>query len=355
MRKVAVVGAGKTGRGFIGRLLAEAGCSIVFIDKKEELVQALNDRKSFTVNFFGNVRKPVTVSDYVAYTWDNASLEGCDLVLVSVGGQNLPDVGAALKKVMAEGKYTIITCENSSHPSKVLGEALGRPDIAISEATVFCTTTDDGLDIMSENYPYLQCNADLLGGYSVDVPGIRPIENFGNFLTRKLYTYNAASCVIAYLGYVKGYSDYAEAANDEAILALLDENYAVTNKVLCKEFGYDEADQAEFAKLSKEKFCSRTIVDTVARNARDPQRKLAEGERIMGPMRLIYKNGILPTVLIKTAAAALCYDDEKEEDWRALKKEKGAEGILTDVCGLTKGEELYNKILEEYHAIEKAK
>ena len=39
MSKIAVVGAGKTGRGFIGRLLAEDGCEFLLIDKQEELVQ----------------------------------------------------------------------------------------------------------------------------------------------------------------------------------------------------------------------------------------------------------------------------------------------------------------------------
>ena len=33
MSKIIVIGAGKTGRGFIGRLLQEAGKEIVFIDK----------------------------------------------------------------------------------------------------------------------------------------------------------------------------------------------------------------------------------------------------------------------------------------------------------------------------------
>ena len=46
---------------------------------------------------------------------------------------------------------------------------------------------------------------------------LKPIGNFSNFLTRKLYTYNAASCVIAYIGWKKGYSNYADAANDEEI------------------------------------------------------------------------------------------------------------------------------------------
>ena len=144
---------------------------------------------------------------------------------------------------------------------------------------MFCTTTDDGLDIMIENYPYLQCNADLLEGFYPNIKGIKPVNGFGDFLKRKLYTYNAASCVIAYIGYVKGYTDYADAANDSEILKLLDKNYEQTNKALCKGFGYDTKEQEEFALLSKEKFTSRAIKDTVSRNARDPLRKLAAGER----------------------------------------------------------------------------
>lgn len=354
MSKIVVVGAGKTGRGFIGRLLCEDNAEIMFIDKDKALVDELNAKKEFTVRFFGGVREDFKVTNFSAYTWENADLGDSDLILVSVGGQNLKDVGASLSPLLKDDKhYTIITCENSSKPSVVLGEAIGNKDISVSESTVFCTTTDDGLNIDSENYPYLQCNADLLGGYEMKIKGIRPIDNFGNFLTRKLYTYNAASCVIAYLGYIKGYSDYAKAANDPEILELLDKNYEVTNKVLCKEFGYDEADQAEFAALSKEKFCSKVIVDTVARNARDPERKLAKGERIMGPMVMIYENGIMPEVLIKTAAAALLYDNEKDVTWREMKAAKSKGEILTELCGLEAGSELYEAILAECAIMEK--
>lgn len=42
MSKIVIVGAGKTGRGFIARLLREAQEEIIFIDKNEELVNRLN-------------------------------------------------------------------------------------------------------------------------------------------------------------------------------------------------------------------------------------------------------------------------------------------------------------------------
>ena len=348
MSKIVVVGAGKTGRGFIARLLQEANEEVIFIDKDETLVNDLNVAGEFKVSFFGNVREAYQVSNFKACTWKNADLEDAELILVSVGGQNLKDVGESLSKLLKDEKhYYIITAENASHPSKTLREAIGKENISVSESTVFCTTIEDGgLNINSENYPYLQCDADLLEGYVPAAKTLKPIGNFSNFLTRKLYTYNAASCVIAYLGWKKGYSNYADAANDEEILELLDKNYEVTNRVLCKEFGYEEEDQKEFAALSKAKFCDRTIVDTVARNARDPQRKLGGAERIIGPIKLMHKYGEDASVLEQTAAAAILYDNDGEDAWRAIKAEKTDGQILTDICGLQENDVIYQNIVK---------
>lgn len=352
MSKIIVIGAGKTGRGFIARLLQEAEQEIVFVDKDETLVQRLADQKEFEVRFFGGVREPYKVNNFKAYTWTEAKrqnifLQG-ELIFVSVGGQNLKDVGQELAKVLAKEKhYYIITAENASKPAVVLKEAIGGENISVSESTVFCTTIEEeGIHINSENYPYLQCNALLLDGYDPKLKTIKLIANFSDFLTRKLYTYNAASCIIAYLGWKKGYDNYADAANDEEILELLEQNYEVTNRVLCKEFGYETKDQKEFAKLSKNKFCDRTIMDTVARNARDPQRKLAAEERIMGPIQLMYRYGEDASVLEKTAAAAIEYDNEGEDAWKKIKAEKTTEEILTDICGLEKNSEIYKNILK---------
>lgn len=335
MSKIVVIGAGKTGRGFIARLLQEEEKEVLFIDKDVALVEQLNEEKSFQIRFFGEVREPYRVDKFTACTWENANLEDAELIFVSVGGQNLPEVGKQLANKLRDDKhYYIITAENASKPSVTLKEAIGKENISVSESTVFCTTIEDGkLDIHSENYPYLQCNAQLLDGYVPDAKTIKPIDNFSNFLTRKLYTYNAASCVIAYLGWIKGYTNYAEAANDEEILQMLDENYAATNRVLCAEFGYDAADQAEFAALSKAKFCDRTIVDTVARNARDPQRKLGAEERIIGPIKLLHKYEEDASILEKTAAAAVLYDNGEPKQ------------ILKEICGLEEDEIIFKNIM----------
>ncbi|MBQ7096480.1 MAG: hypothetical protein IJN96_00225 [Clostridia bacterium] len=351
MSKITIIGAGKTGRGFVGRLMAEAGVFVQYIDKDSELVDRMTEKGSFDVNFFGNVREKITVSDFEITNWENADFSDTELIFVSVCGPNLKDVGAELKKrLKSDRHYYIITCENASKPSKTLKDAIDLPNVSVSEATVFCTTIEDGrLDINSENYPYLQCDAELLEGYIPEIKSVKPVENFGNFLTRKLFTYNAASCIIAYLGWKKGYTDYGQAANDEEILELLDKNYEITNRVLCKEFGYDEKDQAEFALLSRNKFTDTTIVDTVARNARQPQRKLGKAERIIGPMLVIDKYGEDTSVLEQTAAVMLMYTNDGEEEWDEIRNSNTTGEILEKICGLEKGSKLYNGILEYYN------
>lgn len=353
MSKIVVIGAGKTGRGFIGRLLKEADKEILFIDKNQELVDRLNTTGSFSVSFFGGSRTPVVVDNYTACAWENADLSDAELIFVSVCGQNLSDVGAQLNRLLPDGKKCyIITCENASHPSKTLKNAIPDKAVAVSEATVFCTTIENGgLDINSENYPYLQCDADLLEGYVPDVPAVKAIGAFSNFLTRKLYTYNAASCVIAYVGALLGYTDYGAAANDPLVLALLDKNYAATNRAMCAKFGYEWQDQVEFAALSKKKFCDRTIVDTVARNAREPHRKLAGGERIVGAAALLRAQGEDASVLELTAAAAILYEDAADKVWSGIQAERSHAQILKTVCDLQETDPLYESILARIQAL----
>lgn len=354
MNKVVIIGAGKTGRGFIGRLAAEAKCDILFVDSNRELVDKLNSAGSFEVSFFGGVRENVKVSSYQAFTWEDADLTGSELIFVSVGGQNLEAVGAMLKAKLPENEHHyIITCENASSPAEKLYKYIGRSDVTVSEATVFCTTIDENeVDIASEDYPYLQCDRDRLNGYVPFIPAVKPVGEFGNFLTRKLYTYNAASCVIAYLGAIKGYEVYSDAGNDPEILALLDKNYEESNRAMCLEFGYTPEDQAEFALLSRKKFTSTAIRDTVDRNARDVARKMAPGERIIGILQLVLKHGGDASVLEQTAAAALLY--KADPKWEKQKSESSYESILKDFC-LISDEALVKRIMAYIPTLEQGK
>ncbi|MBR1868328.1 MAG: hypothetical protein IJ800_07130, partial [Clostridia bacterium] len=343
MSKITIIGAGKTGRGFLARLLKDH--QIDFIDKNEGLIRELNSSGKIGIEYFGDKKPKEEIFFNSAKTWEEVGAINADLILVSVGGTNLQNVGENLKTRITEGQK-IIVCENASSPAAKLYAAIGVEGVKIAESTVFCTTIEgEGVNIKSEWYPYLQFDAAPFKGNAPEFDGLKGIEGFGNFLNRKLYTYNSASCIIAYLGHQKGYTVYSDAANDEEILSIVDKNYGIINECLCKEYGYDVEDQAEFALLSRAKFTDRTLVDTVARNAREPQRKITAKERIVAPLLLEEKYGKDTSALEKTLAAALLYAPAEEKEWNEIIKEKGYEGILIELCGLKKGGAVYERVL----------
>ena len=50
MKQAIMIGAGNIGRGFIGALLERSGYHVTFADVVEELISAINERKSYTVH-----------------------------------------------------------------------------------------------------------------------------------------------------------------------------------------------------------------------------------------------------------------------------------------------------------------
>ena len=362
---VVVIGAGKTGRGFLARLLFENGEPFILVDKDKNLVDRLQN--GYRISFFSNVRPEIEVQGYRAvYTDDSdcpALLAAADRILVSVGGGNIADVAEWLASMVTanllEGPFqNIIFCENARDPGekarKVFLENLPEElrdkadaHFGFADAAVFCTTvekTPGSVDIGSENYPVLPFDAAKVKGELPETKGFQPVSAFQNILIRKIYTYNAASGIIAYLGWWKKYKVYGDAANDPQILKLLDRNYQETGRAICAEYGYTAEDQAEFAALSKAKFCDRTIVDTVVRNAREPQRKLSAGERIVGPALLIEKYGGDSGVLALTAAAALLYTDKDDAEWEKMKASCNTEELFGKLSGLDREHPFVQKV-----------
>ena len=364
---IAIIGAGKTGRGFIARLLSEAGLVFTFIDTDLELINRLRNESEFAVEFFGNKRSPQIIRDYhVVHTDDvinEAFIDNIKTVFVCVGGTNISAAGAWLGDKMrhrickADGsgegsgsnsECTVVLCENADKPADKFKDAfmsvLDKPAkrvanqlFGFSSSTVFCTTIEKEkgkLNILSENYPHLECDARQLKNSFPDISQFEKIKDFENLLQRKIYTYNSASALIAYMGSSKGYLSYSEAANDPEILSLLNDLYTEINKAVCLKYGYTFEDQKAFARRSLEKFCDKEIADTIERNAREPYRKLAKNERIIGPALLIEEFGGDTTALEITAAAAIMYKDPSDIEWTSIKKKKGVSGILSDICGL---------------------
>ena len=60
----------------------------------------------------------------------------------------------------------------------------------------------------------------------------------------------------------------------------------------------------------------------------------------------MHKYGEDASVLEMTAAAALQYDMDGEDAWRAIKAEKTDAQILTDICGLEEEDVIFKNIMK---------
>lgn len=348
---IVVIGAGKTGRGFIARLLTDSGRDFILMDKDRELIDRV--RQGYSVEYFDG-RAACGIKPFDAlHTGDplaGTALARARLVFVAVGLSNLEDVGRGLNGKLTPGT-NVFLCENGDSASEHLRRTCTIPgNIGFIDAAVFCTTIENGgADILSESYDILPCAGNAILEPMEPLRFLDRMSNFPSLMTRKLFTYNAAAAIICYMGWLKGYREFSDGANDDEILACLKHFYHEIGRALCKEYGYSEEDQRNFAAASLRKFTDRSIKDTIERNGRNPARKLAPTERMVGPLRLIQKYNGDTGVMERTIAACLKYG--QEPGWIEHVGNAGCEKVLEEICGIGRNEELSRKIALEYEAL----
>ena len=111
---VLMIGAGKTGRGYLARLLTESGISVVLADSDKELMRTFPER--YDVSFFSDREKAVIIPEYAGDMDDPVIHKYCrsaGCIFVSVGMENLADVGEKLEVLIPDWCHVIL-CENGN-------------------------------------------------------------------------------------------------------------------------------------------------------------------------------------------------------------------------------------------------
>jgi mannitol-1-phosphate 5-dehydrogenase len=144
-------GAGNIGRGFIGKLLADAGIALTFADVNQVVLDALNARHSYQVHVVGENEQVDTVSgvNAVSSIGDEVIdlIASVDLITTAVGPVVLERIAPAIAQGLAKRKaqgitapLNIIACENMVRGTTQLKghvfNALAEEDKAWVEANV---------------------------------------------------------------------------------------------------------------------------------------------------------------------------------------------------------------------------
>ncbi len=385
MKQAIMIGAGNIGRGFIGALLEKSGYHVTFADVAENLISAINQRKSYTVHIQDRECAEWTVTNISGISSANQELVDaiagdCELITTAVGLRILPivakPIAAGIKARKAAGStriLNVVACENAIRGTSQLRDAVcsnlsgeeldyvkeyvGFADCAV-DRIVPKADFENPLDVAVEQYTEWDVEKAGWKGERPDIQGLGWVDNLDAYLERKLFTLNSGHAICAYLGSLKGYKTIVESIADPVIGALVHQAMCESGEGLIKKFGFDPGAHHAYIERIFARFQNPFLADETTRVAREPIRKLAPSDRLMKPLMTAYNFGLPVDHLIFGAAAALhfnCPEDEQSVELTKKIETEGVEKALEQYTGLKHEDALFGRILDVYRALAVAK
>ncbi len=379
MPDVLICGAGKIGRGFLGQLLHRSGFTLHFLDGAAIVVDLLNREKRYRVDIAGRPEATEYIPVASAHLLSDAAgaasvLAKVNLMFCAVGAPNLVPLAKTLAPLLRQRDLSKpldwLICENADGPGKTLLTAL--LDGADSAFTEFCNTRlglvetqvlrtgmpadpeiaqREPLALKMHDWWTLPCDADAFRGPIPKIEGLQPKHNFGNELTRKIFTFNGLNGPISYLGHANGYKLLHESANAPELQPLFARIMDESAHGLVHEFGFEPEEHRAFQQLAWHKYRDPALADAIERNARDSARKLGSRERLLGPATLSLKHGKPPVGYATAIAAAIAYDGSDDTGTKQVRELTAKDGVLAALakfCGLSADSQLARLVATAY-------
>lgn len=347
MKRAVILGAGSVGRGFIGQLFSESGWEVTFVDVDPVLVEALAHDGFYphvTVNNAESIRTvvgPVTAIDSRQVDAVVAALVEADAAATAVGARVLPRVlpmiARAVERRIKLGRppLNVLLCENLHGaggiaraivaeelphlPADALDESLGLLETSIGRmipAPNPVLLADEPTIIQAEPYRQLPYDVAAVRGAPLEVSGLvgdRSVP-FAFYGDRKLYVHNMGHALTAYLG------DRAGSTLVWQAIAMPDLRYlvraAMVESAVALALSYSRplAPLLDHVDDLIHRFGNRALGDSVERVGRDPIRKTAAGDRLVGAYLAAIRQQV-PTRHLSLAVAAGADALHRREGW----------------------------------------
>ncbi|GLO61097.1 mannitol-1-phosphate 5-dehydrogenase [Vibrio sp. MACH09] len=352
-------GAGNIGRGFIGKLLADAGIEVTFADVNETVVNGLAERKEYPVKVVGAdcVTELVTgVSAVNSLSPKVVELiTEVDLITTAVG----PTVLNVIAKTLAQGiesrlamgnttPLNIIACENMVRGTSQLKASVFSllPDELVAKVEELVGFVDSAVDRIvppaeeGETDP-LSVTVETFSEWIVDqtqfkgpipiIAGMECTDNLMAFVERKLFTLNTGHCITAYLGAIKGHKTIREAIEDGDVRSDVKSAMQESGEVLISRYGFERDKHEAYIEKILGRFANPYLVDEVDRVGRQPLRKLSASDRLIKPLLGTIEYGSENKALLKGVAAALLYKNDDDPQAIELQDSMQNEGVVATI------------------------
>lgn len=378
-------GAGNIGRGFIGKLLADAGVQVTFADVDASVIDTIQKNKSYTVKVVGAqcVIDTVTGVDAVNSMSDDVieQIATVDMVTTAVGPNVLniiaKTIALGLQKRIDNGNtqpLNIIACENmvrgTTHLKNEVLSHLDEKYHAQVEAQVGFVdsavdrivppsdaSSDDPLEVTVETFSEWIVDKTQFKGEVPNIEGMETTDNLMAFVERKLFTLNTGHIVTAYLGALAGHKTIREAIEDEAIRTQVKAAMQESGEVLVRRYSFDPDAHAAYIEKILGRFANPYLVDEIDRVGRQPIRKLGAGDRLTKPLLGTMEYNIPNDHIIKGIAAALFYvndEDPQAVELQQMLADKGVKETLAHYTGLDIASSEVDRVETVYNALKAA-
>jgi mannitol-1-phosphate 5-dehydrogenase len=386
MKESIIFGAGAIGRGFLGQLFSESGYRVTFADVDQPLLDALNGRGSYNIRLVTNeATNEVSIGPVRALHSGDAdavatALAACTIGATAVGAGNLKHIAPVVAKGIelraragATEPFNLILCENLKNAAAIFGDMvksvlpaedheymaghIGFVDTVIARMVPPLTPelrAQDPSLVIVEPYKELPVDRADFAGEPPAIVGMIPYAPFSFFTERKLYIHNAGHAVLGYLGYLRGYEYGYQALADEDIYFQARGAMEESARTLHRK--YRPPAGALLANIEDllHRFGNRALGDTILRLGRDPLRKLARTDRLVGAALNCLAEGVNPVHQVTGIAAGLLFDhpdDPGAKELQAVIHGYGLTRALGDVCELAPGEPLFEMVVARYHEL----
>jgi len=241
-----------------------------------------------------------------------------------------------------------------------IGRRIGLAGAAVWRAISHRGLSDDGVHYEADAVD--ECSIDgaaLVAGPPGDgsLPGVRLVRCFDDWMVEKLWLFNAGHAAAAYIGWLAGHRTVAEVMADAGLRALVGRVVAesrIALSVRSHARGSRDPLPVRDPEWILGRYADPALDDPVTRVGREPRRKLAPGDRLIGPAVSTLAAGVPPVGLATAAAAALLYAEPGDAQAADLRQEVellGPVGALEVVSGLHPKDELSALIAGRYRAL----
>ena len=353
-------GGGNIGRGFIGKILAEAGYEVVFADINMTVIDRLNQDHGYTVHVVGegvdqketvkNVRG-INSGDEAAVT---AEISDATLVTTAVGPPVLEILAPLLARSLAAryraggAPLNIIACENMVRGSSFLKEkvltAAGDDAALIDANTGFVDCAVDRIvpPVRGGDADPLAVTVEVFSEWIVDstqfkgavpaIAGMLATDKLMAFIERKLFTLNTGHTALAYFGQLAGKKTVGEAMQDDAVRQAAEAVMKESGAVLIRRYAFDPAAHRAYIDKILKRFANPYLHDDIDRVARQPLRKLGAQERFIKPLNGMLEYDLPHDATVRAIAATLHYHNPDDPQAVEMQYYRQAHGIAATLA-----------------------